>query len=459
MSNGWEFAVLDGKGNVTDVLPNAEDAAHVAGVTRENPYYPVDPGKIMEMDELTHLTQVPSTGRMAFQWSSLEQVSGHEVLELTDGLTDASRVFERLRPFFKHLKGQNWADPDEMIADILSTNAKVSKPHLGIKGTILGLTLVPFWRNTQAELVRDTRATPELLQQVENDFDVASDEKPPKEDNWCMGSSWACRRACLIGTGMNYQTGSFKTKFAKAHALKQDPVAFLSALAMSVALFSTKEARAGRQAFVRLNMLSDIPWEIVFPDLFTMFPDVTFYDYTKVNVAKRKIPKNYDLTFSFNGINDDACRAALEAGHRIAVVFVSADPTRKAGPQGWKQSVKERKTLPRSQWTMKGKKTRVDYEEIVESFGEILTNPFKARVGAVPLVDGDVTDYRAADPAPSVVALSYKQPRYNRVLTEEVETYIKHESRFAMHVVPVRRIGDALVTPHTPWQTPLTPEE
>ncbi len=434
-------------------------AAGIEGGPRENPYYPVDPGKILEMDELTALTQTPSSGRAAFNWSSLQQVSGREVLELTDGLTNPDRVFKRLRPYFSHLAGQNWANPEEMMESMLTGNAKVNKPHHGIKGTITGLTLVPFWRNIQDEIVRDAPLNKKILQQVEDDFDVADDEKPPKENNWCIGSSWACRRACLIGTGQNYMPMSFKTKFAKAMALKRDPVAFLSALALNTSSFAKREAKKGRQAFVRLNMLSDIPWEIVFPDLFPMFPGVTFYDYTKVNVAKRSIPANYDLTFSFNGINDDACRAALEAGHRIAVVFVSADPTRSAAPQGYKQSVKERATLPQSQWTIKGHKTRVDHAEIVESFGEMLTNPFNAKVGQVPLVDGDVTDFRAVDPAPSVVALSYKQPKLNKALTKDVETYIKHESRFAMQVVPVKKIGNALVTPHTPWQTPLTPVE
>lgn len=73
----------------------------------------------------------------------------------------------------------------------------------------------------------------------------------------------------------------------------------------------------------RLNGTSDIPFEKIrfkeFRNIFEAFPDVTFYDYTKI--SGRKTPQNYQLTFSHDGLNSLACRTALENGQNVAVVF------------------------------------------------------------------------------------------------------------------------------------------
>ena len=66
-----------------------------------------------------------------------------------------------------------------------------------------------------------------------------------------------------------------------------------------------------------MNGTSDIAWEFVFPDLFSTFPDVQFYDYTKWT-AKRRPAANYHLTVSRSESNEDA---ALSSGLNMAVVF------------------------------------------------------------------------------------------------------------------------------------------
>ena len=58
-------------------------------------------------------------------------------------------------------------------------------------------------------------------------------------------------------------------------------------------------------------------------NLMELFPDVTFYDYTKVPSRHLLLDKykNYDLTFSYSGENLDECHTMLGKGVRIAVVF------------------------------------------------------------------------------------------------------------------------------------------
>jgi hypothetical protein len=76
----------------------------------------------------------------------------------------------------------------------------------------------------------------------------------------------------------------------------------------------------------RLNGTSDIRWETVRPvmyggrTIFEMFPDVQFYDYTKIS-NRKNIPSNYHLTFSLADGNDAQAAKALDAGMSVAAVF------------------------------------------------------------------------------------------------------------------------------------------
>lgn len=87
-----------------------------------------------------------------------------------------------------------------------------------------------------------------------------------------------------------------------------------------------KAARAGMVPLVRLNGTSDIRWEnermADGRTIFEIFPDVQFYDYTKI-ANRRDIPANYDLTFSWSGVAAFAqyAQRAIANGMRVAVVF------------------------------------------------------------------------------------------------------------------------------------------
>ena len=53
-----------------------------------------------------------------------------------------------------------------------------------------------------------------------------------------------------------------------------------------------------------------------------MFPNVTFYDYTKnPKRFNKKLPKNYHLTFSRSEDNDKDVERVLAKGGNVAVVF------------------------------------------------------------------------------------------------------------------------------------------
>ena len=75
---------------------------------------------------------------------------------------------------------------------------------------------------------------------------------------------------------------------------------------------------------VRLNTTTDIPWEI--HDIFELFPNVQFYDYTKIKkrifkYLNNEYSKNYHLTFSMHETNYDDCIEVLNNGGNVAMVF------------------------------------------------------------------------------------------------------------------------------------------
>lgn len=82
----------------------------------------------------------------------------------------------------------------------------------------------------------------------------------------------------------------------------------------------------------RLNGTSDIRWENIpvmietpdfitaAPNVMSLFPDVQFYDYTKIP-NRRNLPANYHLTFSLAESNESNAKVALDAGMSVAVVF------------------------------------------------------------------------------------------------------------------------------------------
>ena len=155
-----------------------------------------------------------------------------------------------------------------------------------------------------------------------------------------MAETAQCEEACLNKAGLGgVYTSIQKARIAKTRRFFEDREAFLADIVKSIkglVKLSRKQRRIkGRfakafQVLVRLNGTSDIRWEsipvtidgVTYANLMEAFPDLTFYDYTKL--ANRKdIPKNYDLTFSYSGVKayQPQVAKAQKALMRIAVVF------------------------------------------------------------------------------------------------------------------------------------------
>jgi hypothetical protein len=152
----------------------------------------------------------------------------------------------------------------------------------------------------------------------------------------CASASPGCRAVCLNVQGMGRVFPSIQvSRIAKTVAFFTQRERFLSLLRWELQRIAKRALKEHFVPAVRLNVLSDIPWEKIAPWIFSEFPGFQFYDYTKharraLDFASGKLPSNYHLTFSRSECNQADCLAVLAAGGNVAVVFSS-----KAIPETW----------------------------------------------------------------------------------------------------------------------------
>jgi hypothetical protein len=119
-------------------------------------------------------------------------------------------------------------------------------------------------------------------------------------------------------------------RMRRTRYFKRDRKEFGLMLEREIAAHIRTAARQELEPVVRLNGTSDLPFENVrftwrdgsTSTVFERFPNVQFYDYTKVVARLRKpLPANYDLTFSLADGNQEQAQEAIELGYRVAVVL------------------------------------------------------------------------------------------------------------------------------------------
>lgn len=149
--------------------------------------------------------------------------------------------------------------------------------------------------------------------------------------NVCSMSTEECRTACLNESGHNRidvkKNVINNARIKKTKLFFEEREFFMKWLYNELKTSKIKAEKEGFKFSVRLNGTSDID-----PILFSYegkpimehFPEVMFYDYTKVSKRFRLLDKykNYDLTFSFSGYNMLDCMNLLsENKGRVAMVF------------------------------------------------------------------------------------------------------------------------------------------
>jgi hypothetical protein len=136
----------------------------------------------------------------------------------------------------------------------------------------------------------------------------------------CPRRTDGCTASCLYTSGRGAFSNVQKARIKRTKLFFEKRELFLSMLKLDIRLIEVMAKDKGMTPAIRLNGTSDIDW-IRF-GIMEEFPNVKFYDYTKVlNRLSKPLPDNYYLTFSRSGHNDIECDAAIKMGANVSVVF------------------------------------------------------------------------------------------------------------------------------------------
>ena len=145
-----------------------------------------------------------------------------------------------------------------------------------------------------------------------------------------------CKEACLntAGRGGIIKKGETTNVIQLARERKtklylEARDIFMSYLITDIQKFVRYCGKKDKLPCLRLNGTSDIQWEHIKIDgqnIFEMFPDVQFYDYTKIPTRKVEQYKNYHLTWSYSEASSKYAQYFDTIKYNIAVVFKGTMP-------------------------------------------------------------------------------------------------------------------------------------
>lgn len=183
--------------------------------------------------------------------------------------------------------------------------------------------------------------------------------------NLCpMAKIAACDLPCLLSAGRGAMNFVFMSRLRKTLFFLQYQEKAIALIKRDITRLEKTAMRKGFTLVIRLNGTSDIRFER--HGIIQSFPHIQFYDYTKI-VNRHSLPENYDITFSYSGVEAFANYNTIAAikNMRIAAVFRS--------------------------------------RALVES---LINNG--ATFNGMPIIDGDETDLRFLEPQGVIVALYAK---------------------------------------------------
>ena len=135
-----------------------------------------------------------------------------------------------------------------------------------------------------------------------------------------------CSKLCVGKNGNGSYPNVINSRIKKTKRFFEDRENFLNELVEDITKAILYSEHYGFIPTFRLNAYSDIKWENIKiksmgnKTIFELFPNVQFYDYTKI--PNRKTPSNYSLTYSHFG-QTKTTKSQIKKGYNVAMVFDS----------------------------------------------------------------------------------------------------------------------------------------
>ena len=145
---------------------------------------------------------------------------------------------------------------------------------------------------------------------------------------------FGCRDDCLRSAGMGIFSNVDAARTKKLEFFANDTESFMQLLSMECQkIVINRINKANKKIRIRLNTISDIDWlsipcvrdGITYKNIFIAYPELEFYDYSKVaSRFGKKLPNNYYLTMSDSKEPkaQKQINYALKRGANLATVFV-----------------------------------------------------------------------------------------------------------------------------------------
>jgi hypothetical protein len=142
--------------------------------------------------------------------------------------------------------------------------------------------------------------------------------------NVCPMASNGCKKACLNTSGHGAFSNVQLGRINKTRWFIQERESFLNQLEHEIKNHIRNCEKNNFVPCIRLNGTSDISFENF--GIFEKFPNVQFYDYTKIykralKFVNGEMPSNYHLTYSLNEDNKKQAFNILKLGGNISAVF------------------------------------------------------------------------------------------------------------------------------------------
>jgi len=154
---------------------------------------------------------------------------------------------------------------------------------------------------------------------------LAPDDLADGKNTLCPFAKIAkCNEACLNTAGMGIFSNVQQARIRKSLLFLNDQQEFMRLLVKDANTFLRECIRLDKKPALRLNGTSDIQWEYIKVEgknMFELFPQIQFYDYTKIPTRKVGHIPNYHLTWSYSEANDKYATLFDKVSNNIAVVF------------------------------------------------------------------------------------------------------------------------------------------
>ena len=211
------------------------------------------------------------------------------IRQITDAMTRAVNAFKDMSFAERRaeLKRAKQVLKDEHnVGTLLSVNGKLEKTNVGGYGL----------NNYDGKDVMSMGLGLASAQKINDIQKLTTCPQSAICESLCLGETSG--QNLLYGGDGQFRSGPRMSQYLKTEAMVQHPEEFAIKLASEIELFRKNAAKEDYQATVRLNVTSDFNPD-VFEALIKAFPEVMFYDYTKLNTSS--ISPNHHLTYSSTG--------------------------------------------------------------------------------------------------------------------------------------------------------------